>query len=208
MTLAVILGTVIGARVGDLLFYQNWSKWSEHPFAIFKIWEGGLASHGAAIGILVALAFLRRHLEPKFKYLQLLDRVVVPTALAGCFIRLGNFINQEILGKATDVPWAVIFGRAADGSFPEPRHPVQLYESLFYLCVFFVLLGVWERFKNKPGKISGFFLLLVFTFRFFIEFYKVEQSSHSIDSPFTMGQLLSIPFIVLGIWLLRKRRKG
>lgn len=194
----VIIGTVIGARIGDVLFYRSWAELVHDPFEIFKIWQPGLASHGGAAGILVALwVFVRRY--KYFTWLQLLDLVVIPTGLVGCFIRIGNFVNQEILGKTTSLPWAVVFGHPADGSLPAPRHPVQLYEAGFYLLVF---LFLYTRKKMKPGRISGIFITLIFSFRFLVEFLKVEQSPQLSPHAFLdMGQILSLPFIALGLFL-------
>lgn len=205
ITFYVVLGTIIGARLFDVLFYENWHKILRHPTSIFAVWEGGLASHGGVIGILVALwLFQKRHRFCSWRHL--VDLLVAPAALVAFFIRLGNFINQEILGKPTDVPWAVVFGHPADGSFPVPRHPVQLYEALYYLGLFFLLWLFKKSYKNwKEGKLAGVFLVAVFTFRFFIEFLKEEQSVWWTDFPLTMGQLLSIPIVLLGIYLIRKK---
>lgn len=205
MTFYVIVGTVVGARLGDVFFYQSPSTYLHDPFSIFKVWTGGLASHGGALGILIALwLFSRRY--PVLSWSRWLDLVVVPAGIVGFFIRIGNFINQEVLGKITDVPWAVVFGHAADGSLPAPRHPVQLYEALFYLTVFGLLFWLFHKKELREGRLAGLFLVLVFSFRFFIEFFKEEQSvllsgSHLFD----MGQLLSLPFLVLGLYLLFRK---
>jgi len=203
LTLYVVLGTVIGARLGDVLFYQSWHQILRDPFSVIKFWEGGLASHGGAVGILIALGLFSRRYHLNWK--EVLDWVAIPTGVAGFFIRIGNFVNQEILGTKTSVPWGVVFGHPADGSIPAPRHPVQLYEAFFYLAVFF-LLYFWARPKKwPPGKIGGLFITLVFLFRFCIEFFKEEQSawfSGSID----MGQLLSLPLIGLGLFLLARKK--
>ncbi len=205
LTFYVIMGTVIGARLFDVIFYENLDVIVHDPLSIFRVWEGGLASHGGALGIVVALIlFQKRH---KFcSWYRLLDLLALVAGLAGFFIRLGNFFNQEILGKPTDLPWAVTFGHPADGSFPVPRHPVQLYEAFFYLGVFILLWFLRGRWKE--GRTCGLFLVLVFTFRFFIEFLKEEQSWLFLESPFplTMGQLLSIPFIIWGLWLLLREK--
>lgn len=205
LSLYVMLGTIIGARVGEILFYQSPSVYLRSPLYIFKVWEGGLASHGGAIGILVALWLFARNYR-MLSWLQWLDLLVIPAGLVGFFIRIGNFINQEILGKVTTVPWAVTFGHPADGSLPTPRHPVQLYEALFYLSVFGFLLWIGRTKKLRTGQMSGLFLVLVFLFRFFIEFWKMEQStllaSHAC---LDMGQLLSVPFLSLGLYLLFRK---
>jgi phosphatidylglycerol:prolipoprotein diacylglycerol transferase len=204
----LIIGMVLGARLGDLLFYQSWGSLTQDPGALFRFWEGGLASHGGAVGILVALWLFQRKYG-LYSWLQWLDLIVIPAGLIGCFIRVGNFINQEILGKVTTVPWAVVFGHPMDGSAPLPRHPVQLYEALFYLGVFFLLLALFLRKKWKAGLLSGLFLTLVFTFRFIIEFWKEEQSEMiSPHVALTMGQLLSLPLIGFGLWLLWKFKRN
>ncbi len=205
-TFYAMIGTIVGARLGDVLFYQSWSKIARDPLSIFKVWEGGLASHGGAIGIFIALYFLYRSYDKKYSYLRLLDLVVVPTAFVAVCIRAGNFINQEILGTVSRVPWAVIFAHPADGSLPIPRHPVQLYEAGFYLLTFAVLMLLWKKWCRKDGKIAGLFFVLIFGFRFFVEFFKVEQSSY-VHTTLTMGQYLSIPLIALGCFLLWIKRK-
>jgi prolipoprotein diacylglyceryl transferase len=205
IAISVILGAVIGARLGDVIFYQSWEEIIRHPLSVIEIWKGGLASHGGAVGILIALFILSRRLKKDFQeisFLRLLDLVCIPAALAGVFIRLGNFVNQEILGIPSAVPWAVIFGHPADGSLPRPRHPVQLYEAGFYLLVFLFLLLIGKWWGKKVGTISGSFFFFVFTFRFLIVFIKEEQSEWMSSSYLTMGQYLSLPFIALGIYLL------
>jgi phosphatidylglycerol---prolipoprotein diacylglyceryl transferase len=208
ITFYVMIGTLLGARAADLLFYQELSGYLRDPLSMIKIWEGGLASHGGAIGILVALYLLSRkvHFEfPHFSYLTLIDFVVIPTGLVGALIRIGNFFNQEILGTPSDLPWAVVFGHPADHSRPTARHPVQLYEALYYFSIFILLFSLWKRvpkFQTK-GRATGLFLVLVFLFRFSIEFLKEEQSAwlHP-SSLLTMGQYLSLPLILLGCILL------
>jgi phosphatidylglycerol---prolipoprotein diacylglyceryl transferase len=212
-TFYVILGTLIGARLGDVFFYQNWSTFLAHPIEIIKVWQGGLASHGGALGIVIALYFFSKRLKKRlfmFSWLNLLDMVAISAGLTGAFIRIGNFFNQEILGKPSDLPWAVIFGHPADHSLSIPRHPVQLYESFYYFLVFIFLYCLWNfslKWK-KPGKICGLFFVLVFVFRFLIEFLKVEQSELMTSNGFLdMGQYLSLPFIFWGIYLLFFQKK-
>jgi phosphatidylglycerol:prolipoprotein diacylglycerol transferase len=204
LTLYMILGTVIGARLGHFLFYEKPAHYLREPFEIFRIWEGGLASHGAAVGIVIALVIFSyriRRLAPSLDWIRLLDFVSVPAALAGGCIRIGNFINQEILGTPTDLPWAVVFGHPADHSMPIPRHPVQIYEAMFYFGVFFFLwrLSYKKKILEAKGKFIGLFLVLVFGFRFFIEFLKNEQSHLLSASKLNMGQILSIPAVLAGI---------
>jgi phosphatidylglycerol:prolipoprotein diacylglycerol transferase len=207
LTVYVVIATLIGARLGHILFYENLEFYWQHPGEVFAVWKGGLASHGALIAIVVALwLFAKKHKEVSF--LGYLDFISVPTALAGAFIRIGNFFNQEILGTPTNVPWAVVFGHPADLSQPVPRHPAQIYEALFYLVTFALLW--WLSFKphwlTRRGRIFGLFLILVFGFRFFVEFYKVEQS-RLINSDLTMGQWLSIPAVLVGVWFCIRRLK-
>lgn len=215
LTIYMILGTVIGARLGHFVFYENPSYYLSRPIEIFRIWEGGLASHGGAVGIIIALILFSwrirsQHLD--LSWIRLLDFVAVPAALGGFFIRIGNFINQEILGVPTDLPWGVVFGRPSDYSMPTPRHPVQIYEALFYLAAFWLLwrLSYKKYFLKTEGKLIGLFLILVFGFRFFIEFWKTEQSRLLGASSLTMGQILSIPLIIAGFilfFLCRSRFK-
>ncbi|MBX7066007.1 MAG: prolipoprotein diacylglyceryl transferase [Parachlamydiales bacterium] len=213
LTLYMILGTVIGARLGHFLFYERPVHYLTDPLQLFRIWEGGLASHGGAIGIIIALMIFSwrvRAFSPKLTWVRLLDFVAVPAALAAFFIRIGNFINQEVLGTATDLPWGVVFGHPADHSTPFPRHPVQIYEALFYIAVFFLLwkLSFQTYYLKTQGKLIGLFLILVFGFRFLIEFWKMEQSRLLFNSSLTMGQFLSIPLIVIGLILYFRSRSN
>jgi phosphatidylglycerol:prolipoprotein diacylglycerol transferase len=205
--LSVSLGALIGARLGDVLFYQSWDQLARDPLSAIKVWEGGLASHGAAAGIAIALFFLARRIK-EFSWLRLVDFLVIPVALGAVFIRIGNFMNQEILGHPSNLPWAVLFGHPVDGGAMVPRHPVQLYEALFYLATF---LFLWTQRKSIAvvGRLSAFFFLSVFTFRFFIEFVKEEQSAlFGGTSLLTMGQYLSVPFIVAGLIVFWEQRKN
>lgn len=197
----MILGTVIGARLGHCFFY-NPSYYLSHPIEILQVWKGGLASHGAAIGILIALyLFVKKNKQ--YSYLWLFDRIVIPTALGGSFIRLGNLFNSEIIGKPTNASWGFIFV-AVDNV---PRYPAQLYESIAYLLIFIFLFTYYLRSKAnfKNGLLFGLFLILVFSFRFLIEFIKENQTYFEQDMPLNMGQILSIPFILAGIYLILRR---
>jgi prolipoprotein diacylglyceryl transferase len=193
----MIAGTLIGARLGHVLFYNPHWLW-ENPLQVFKVWEGGLASHGAAIGIFTALYLFCR--KEKLDYLWLLDRVAVPTALGGVFIRLGNFFNSEILGKATDWPTAIVFKRIDDVA----RHPAQLYESAGYLVIFAILFSIYKKIgaKTPRGLLVGLFLILVFCWRFTVEFVKERHSDFEMGLPLSMGQILSIIPVVAGIALV------
>ncbi|MEN9654791.1 MAG: hypothetical protein RL235_903 [Chlamydiota bacterium] len=209
----VVIATVVGAHLGHFVFYESPSEYLAHPEEIFDIWDGGLkglASHGALVAIPIAVfLFVRRYAKKEHvDTLQILDLMSAPVALAGAFIRIGNFFNQEILGKPTSVPWAVTFGHPIDGSFPVPRHPVQLYEAAFYLVTFFVLwrLSACTEILCSRGRLMGLFLVLVFGFRIIAECFKEEQSQ--IFSGFlTMGQLLSIPAVLVGLYLLRSGKR-
>lgn len=212
-SLYAVIGTILGARFGDVLFYQSLRQYVHDPLGVIRFWEGGLSSHGAVCGIIIALwiLYLRiRHKLPMLSPIALMDLIVIPALLAGAFIRIGNFFNQEILGTPTSLPWAITFGHPADGSFPIPRHPVQLYEALGYLILCLVL---WMARKNISkmflvGKTAGIFFIATFSFRFFIEFFKMPQSVViSPDSLLSMGQFLSLPFILFGFFLFFRGQK-
>lgn len=196
----MVVGTVLGARLGHVFFY-DWDYYSQHLGEILQIWKGGLASHGGAIGIILALWIFSRRVSKK-SILWILDKVVVPTALAGCFIRLGNLMNSEILGLPSDAPWAFIFTRVDE----VPRHPVQLYESLTYLASFLLLYYTYwytEK-RHKQGYIFGLFLLLIFGARIPLEAFKMSQGGFesAFGDVMTTGQLLSIPFVLIGLYFM------
>jgi len=197
LVLYIGIAVLIGARLGHCLMYEP-GYYLRHPVDILKIWQGGLASHGAAIGILIAIyIFSRRYKKP---YLWILDRVVMVTALAGFFIRMGNLMNSEIYGKETTLPWGFIFAQAQETA---PRHPTQIYEALAYLVIFILLYGTYRKKGTilKDGFYSGVFLTLVFSARFLIEFVKNTQVDFEKGMFLDMGQLLSIPFIITGLVL-------
>jgi phosphatidylglycerol:prolipoprotein diacylglycerol transferase len=194
----MLLGTVIGARLGHCLFYDA-SYYLSHPIKIFKVWEGGLASHGAAIGILLSLyLFSRKH--PEQPFLWLVDRIVITVALAGSFIRLGNLFNSEIIGKPADVPWSFVFERVDN----IPRHPTQIYESVAYFIIFVILFRIYKKYGSATprGYLLGLFLVLVFGFRFFVEFLKENQVAFESGMALNMGQILSIPAVIGGMILI------
>lgn len=212
----IILGTVIGARLGHCLFYEP-SYYLAHPGEILKIWEGGLASHGGAIGVLLGLwAF--SHFTAKRSMLWTLDRVVVPIALVGALIRIGNLMNHEIYGHQTNMPWGFRFITNINqiGSpdftpiYSAPSHPTQIYEALAYLLIFGILMWMyWKRNEEeRPGLIFGVFLTLLFSARILIEGIKNNQEAFEANMLLNMGQLLSIPFVIVGIffWIRAMRR--
>jgi phosphatidylglycerol:prolipoprotein diacylglycerol transferase len=198
----VFWGTLIGARLGHLMFYEKWQKWLLNPLEIVKVWEGGLASHGAAIGILIALYLFAKKTKT-YSFWEVVDLVVVPVALAAVFIRLGNFVNQEVLGTPTSLPWAVLFCHPIDGSSVVPRHPVQLYEALVYAFSFILLYRLWPTWRERGGRITGLFFILIFGSRFFIEYIKEGQSVYE-AGPLLMGQYLSLPLVLLGFYLVTR----
>lgn len=200
----VLIGTIVGARLGHVIFYDPYYYFIERPDQILAVWNGGLASHGGAIGILTAMyLFIRKKAGMSFYWLA--DRVVVPVALAGAFIRTGNFFNSEIVGKPTDLPWAVIFAKVD----MLPRHPTMLYEAVFYLLVFGLLIAIYKAYNNRPpeGVLFGTFLATLFSGRFLLEYTKVSQADFAASWVFNMGQWLSLPLILWGFWLLWKHYK-
>lgn len=203
LSIYVILGTVIGARLGHCLFYDP-SYYLSHLIEILKVWQGGLASHGAAIGIVTSIYLITKKQKDK-TMLWILDRVVIVVALAAVLIRLGNLFNSEIIGKATDVPWAFIFARVDD----VPRHPAQLYESFFYLITFVVLYFTYMKTskKSKQGFLFGLAIAMIFGFRFFVEFVKENQSAFEQGLILNMGQMLSIPFLLAGLYSMFRKQK-
>ncbi len=204
LLLYLILGTVIGARLGHCLFYDP-GFYLSHPLEILMVWHGGLASHGGAIGIFIAVWFYTKK-HPDQPYIWLMDRIAIATALAGSFIRLGNLFNSEIIGMPTHSDWGFIFTRVDN----IPRYPTQIFESVAYFLIFLVLLFLYKRYFKKlhEGLLSGLFLVLVFTFRFFIEFIKEDQSAFERGMILDMGQILSIPLILVGVWLIWRSRKS
>jgi phosphatidylglycerol---prolipoprotein diacylglyceryl transferase len=202
--LYLMLGTIIGARLGHVLFYQPRDFFS-HPWEIPMVWHGGLASHGGFAGVMIALYFyLRKHRDVSF--LALADRLVIPCLLAAALIRVGNFFNSEILGIPSSLPWAVVFARIDN----IPRHPAMLYEALAYLLIFCSLyVAYWKTsIMRFPGRAFGVVLALSFLARFLIELVKENQAPFENRMPLNMGQLLSIPFIVAGIILIYRSRRS
>lgn len=209
-----LAGTLIGARLGHCLFY-NPSYYFSHPVEILKVWEGGLASHGGVLGIIIAIYFFSRNVSHR-SMLWTFDKLVVPTGLVAALIRIGNLMNHEIYGHPTDLPWGFRFvdnlyawRHGAAPIFTPPSHPTQLYEAACYLLTF--VLCMWLYFKRdawkRQGLIFGIFMICIFTARFFVEFLKNYQEDFEASLPLDMGQLLSIPFILVGIYCVWRAMK-
>lgn len=208
----VAIATIIGARLGHCIFY-DWAYYSAHPLEMilpvrftpeFKFTGyQGLASHGAAIGIIAGLWYYSKKISKKSIF-WILDRAVIPIALAGFFIRMGNLMNSEIVGLPTDMPWGFRFVNSGLDNPELPRHPAQLYEAICYLVSFFVLMHFYWRtnVKKRMGFLFGIFLILIFTARFIIEFVKEVQEPWEAGMALNMGQILSIPFVLVGIFML------
>jgi len=212
LSIYIFLGTLIGARLGHCIFYE-WDYYQDHFFEMFLPFRTinrsieftgfqGLASHGGAIGILTALYLFSRKTKTNFVWIA--DRLVLVVPIAGAFIRLGNFFNSEIIGLASDLPWAVIFIQHDN----IPRHPAQLYEAIAYVFIFFILWAIYSKnSKPKPGFLLGLFFVLLFSARFFLEFFKENQEAFENSMTYNMGQLLSIPFITVGFYLIFRKQK-
>ncbi len=215
----MLVSTVIGARLGHCLFYEP-EYYLPHPLEILKIWEGGLASHGGAIGILIGLWLYVRRFNKSTKkqkgdkqqitYLWMLDRIVIPVCLVGALIRLGNVFNSEIYGTPTTLPWGFVFVRGNEQFFGAngellPCHPTGLYEAFF--CLVAMALLLWMYFKRnlgdkRPGLMFGTFLVIIFGSRIAIEFLKNVQVAFEKNMVFDMGQWLSVPFVIVGIVMI------
>ena len=199
----VAVGAVLGGRLGYVVFY-NAAYYLVHPLEIFWVWTGGMSFHGGLIGVVAAvMLFASRSKRSFLGVADFLAPLCAPGLLAG---RIGNFINQELWGRVSDVPWAMIFPAAG----PLPRHPSQLYEAALEGVLLFLIVWVFAAKPRRPGQVSGLFLAGYGLFRFFVEFYR-EPDLHlgpvALDW-MTMGQLLSIPVFVAGAWLLLRRRNN
>jgi len=203
LSLYVGLGTILGARLGHCLFYEP-EYYLSNPQQILYIWQGGLASHGAVVGILLS-TYLYGRRYPQTDFWFVTDRLVVVIALAGSLIRLGNLANSEIYGLPTTVPWAFVFERLGDGV---PRHPTQLYESIYYMICFVMLYQIyWKTNKaQQKGFLLGLFMVMIFGFRFVIEFWKENQVAMEDGFAFNLGQMLSIPVVIIGLILMFRRQ--
>lgn len=200
-----VAGTIVGARLGHVFFYE-WDLFSQNPIKILYVWEGGLASHGGAIGVILGV-ILFSIVTTKRSPLWTFDRLVVPIALVGGLIRLGNLMNSEIFGHATTLPWGFRFVNSPEWQAlyaGQACHPTQIYEAICYFALFALLMWMYWR-KNaeeRPGLIFGVFLIGIFTPRFFIEFIKNPQEAFEQSMTLNMGQWLSIPFIIAGLSLI------
>ncbi len=216
----MMLGIVVGARLGHCLFYEP-AYYLANPLEVFAIWEGGLASHGGVIGIIIAVWLYSKRVTKK-SMLWTFDRVIVPTGFTAAAIRLGNLMNHEIYGGPTSQPWGFRFitnighwkAGVAEPIFSEPSHPTQIYEALIYLLVFAITMYLYWKTdaKNKQGLLIGIGMIIIFVSRFFIEFVKHVQVDSEIamreSTGLILGQWLSIPFILWGLWLVWNAYRG
>ena len=203
LIVCALLGTIVGARLGHCLFYDP-SFYLSHPLKILAIWEGGMASHGGAVGLIAALAWGAPRYAPGLAPLTLLDAAAISAAFGAAIIRIANFLNSEIIGKPTSGRWGVVFDRVD----AIPRHPVQLYEAVAYLLVLVVLrvAARQDAALARPGYLTGLFLSLVFGARAVIETWKTPQAAYETGYAITVGQWLSIPFVLLGAALVIRAR--
>jgi len=206
----MLIFTIVGARLGHCLFYEP-EYYFSNPIKFLYVWEGGLASHGGAIGILIGLYIYAKKINKP--YLWILDRIVIPVAIGGAFIRTGNLMNSEIYGEPTTLPWGFKFVRDFPVGTPIENipacHPTQIYEALFCVAVFAYLLYAYYKqdMANKcPGFMLGIFLIVVFGSRILIEFIKNHQVAFEDNMVLDMGQWLSIPFVIAGIWLCFRKK--
>ena len=196
-----VLGVILGGRLGYVLFYKP-ADYLAHPFDIIKVWEGGMSFHGGFLGVILAMAlFARRH---KLRWLAVTDFIapLVPLGLAAG--RLGNFINGELWGRPTDLPWGMIFPQAGDGI---PRHPSQLYQFAGEGLLLFLILWLYARKPRPAGAVSGVFLIGYGSLRFLAEFAREPDAFLGLlGLGLSMGQWLSLPMVLAGLWLLRRAR--
>ncbi len=225
LVMYMVLSIIIGARLGHVIFYGPHFDvvnsdgvilergYFSHPFDIVKVWEGGLASHGAAIAIILVLWWFSKKITKK-PILWILDRISISAAITACFIRLANLVNSEIVGDITTVPWGFKFFKNSEdlsnfhnAGVPIPvRHPTQLYEAIVYFMIFALLMFMyWKKDAwKKAGLLFGTLLVSVFTARFFIEFLKLGQTEWDQKLTINTGQMLSVPFVAVGIYIIWK----
>ena len=202
-----LVGAIIGARLVHCLFYEP-NYYLNHPLEILYIWKGGLASHGGMIGVIVGVYLYTK--QNKLPFFWLLARMAIPGALTAAFVRFGNLFNSEILGKPSELSWAIVFEKVDN----IPRHPVQLYEAFSYLIIFAILIVVYRKISPSFSTklLPGLFLTLIFSVRFLLEYTKTEQATYSPSIPLTVGQMLSTPFIIFGviwcIWAYKSSKRG
>ena len=191
-----VLGTILGARLGHVLFYEP-NYYLENISEILMVWKGGLASHGAAIGVLTGI-FIFQKLNPFKPLIWILDRLTIPAAIGGVFIRTGNFFNSEIVGKYTGSNFGVVFENRGEIL---PRYPAQMYEAFGYFILFLVLKKIYNsRYRDQGGFLMGLYFAGTFTIRFFVEYVKESQGGfEEIFPALSTGQWLSIPFITFGL---------
>jgi prolipoprotein diacylglyceryl transferase len=209
-----LIGTALGARLGHCLFYAP-AYYLSNPLEILKIYEGGLASHGGVLGIILAIWIYSRRVSHR-SMIWTFDKLVVPTGLVAALIRLGNLMNHEIYGHPTGLPWGFRFvknltawRRGAEPVFSAPSHPTQIYEAACYLLTFGLCMWLYFRKEawRREGLIFGVFMICIFTARFFIEFLKEDQEAFEASMPLNMGQWLSIPFVLAGIFFIWRALK-
>tara|TARA_B100001094_G_C18142415_1_gene778653 strand:- start:231 stop:1028 length:798 start_codon:yes stop_codon:yes gene_type:complete len=198
LLLYTVVGTILGARLGHCIFYEP-SVYLAKPWEILYIWKGGLASHGGTLGVMIAVwIYVKKN--PDIKWIWLGDRVTMGAAFTGGCIRIGNFFNSEIVGKVSDVPWAIVFPRYGQ----QPRHPAMLYEAASYWLLFAFLMWYYKKLKGSfpSGRLLGIMLIWIFGSRILIEYTKINQVSFESGMFMNMGQLLSIPFVLAGAFLV------
>jgi len=210
LSVFMVVAVIVGARLGQVLLYDP-GYYFANPSEIIQIWKGGLASHGAAIGIIIAMFFYTRK-PPVTNLMWMLDRIILSVPIGGALVRMGNLMNSEIYGHMTSLTWGFIFVRDPESGML-PRHPTQIYEALSYLVIFVILFLVYRTKQGnrvKPGSLFGLFLILLFGVRFVIEFLKVQQEPFETNIlnqiGLNQGQLLSIPFVLLGIYFMLSSR--
>lgn len=198
-----LLGTIVGARLGHCFFYDPWFYFAQ-PLKILAIWEGGMASHGGAVGFIGALALTAPRHASGVPFLTLLDVAAIPAAFGAALIRIANFLNSEIIGSQTSGQWGVVFERVD----AMPRHPVQLYEATTYLAILIVLrvLASRDAALIRRGYLTGTFLSLVFSARAVLEIWKSPQAAYEMGNSISVGQWLSVPFALLGAVLMIRAR--
>jgi len=208
LTIYMALGVILGARIGHCFFYEP-AYYLQHPLEILMIWHGGLASHGAGVGILLAVWLFAR--KEKRDFFWVIDRIAIVVALSGVFIRMGNLMNSEIYGVETTLPWGFVFLRNDEVA---PKHPTQIYEALAYLAIFILLYRIYwsKKGQHLEGLLISLICVLIFSARFLIEFIKEDQVGFEASMKLNMGQWLSIPFVLLGLagiyWSIKRNKRA